>query len=270
MRNQKFYNFAAHAAFTLAAILPIVALTACDDDDDDVEAVDYVLDDIAYDEATEATATSANYYYVDLGLESGLLWATRNVGAASAEDGGSYLAWGEITEASSYTAARYDSLYVIYNDENYYVSSITGDTIYSSGYVTSFGDSISTFSDYDAATAERGGSWRTPTKTEMTELTTSCTWTWCESNGVTGYKVEGTNGASIFLPAAGWKDDETTTGEDAGETDNVSGRYWCSNGAGYTYPYVVASSLIFTESGNSVATRPCYIGRSIRPVCDPE
>lgn len=252
MRNQKH-----HALLLLLAMcLPIVALTACDDDDDP-EAEDYVLDDIAYDEATQQTGISSNYYYVDLGLESGLLWATRNVGASSAEDGGSYLAWGEITEATDYTAARYDSLYVYYDEE-------------AGSYTTIFGDSISTFEEYDAATAERGSNWRTPTKREMTELTTSCTWTWCASNGVSGYKVEGTNGNYIFLPAAGWKDNETTTGEDAADTDNNGGRYWCSVGTGYSYPYVVASSLILSEQSYSIANRPCYIGRNIRPVCEAE
>lgn len=36
------------------------------------------------------------YNVVDLGLPSGTLWADRNVGALSMEDGGTYFAWGEI------------------------------------------------------------------------------------------------------------------------------------------------------------------------------
>ena len=36
-----------------------------------------------------------NYEYVDLGLPSGTLWATCNVGANSPEEFGDYFAWGE-------------------------------------------------------------------------------------------------------------------------------------------------------------------------------
>ena len=35
-----------------------------------------------------------NHEYVDLGLPSGTLWATRNVGADKPEDIGDYFAWG--------------------------------------------------------------------------------------------------------------------------------------------------------------------------------
>ena len=42
-----------------------------------------------------------------------------------------------------------------------------------------------------------------PTRDEIKELIEGCSWTWCTYNGVTGYKVEGANGKSIFLPAAG-------------------------------------------------------------------
>ena len=62
---------------------------------------------------------------------------------------------------------------------------------------------ISGNSQYDAATANWGGSWRMPKSTELKELIDNCTWTWTTQNGVNGYKVIGTNGNSIFLPAAG-------------------------------------------------------------------
>ena len=62
---------------------------------------------------------------------------------------------------------------------------------------------ISGNAQYDAATANWGGSWRMPTSDELNELRTKCTWAWTTQNGVNGYKVTGPSGANIFLPAAG-------------------------------------------------------------------
>ena len=117
--------------------------------------------------------------YVDLGLPSGLKWATCNVGATTPEDNGNYYAWGETTTKT------------VYSQEN----SVT--------FGQEIGD-ISGNANYDAATANWGGSWRMPTNAEMDELVNNCTWTWTTQNGVNGYRVLGTNGNSIFLPAAGY------------------------------------------------------------------
>lgn len=126
-------------------------------------------------------AAANGHEYVDLGLPSGLLWATCNVGASKPEDYGNHYAWGETSTKSSYTESN------------------------SKTYGESMGD-IAGNSSYDAATANWGGNWRMPTKTEMQELIANCTWKWTTQNGVTGYKVTGPNGNSIFLPAVGSRD----------------------------------------------------------------
>ena len=72
----------------------------------------------------------------------------------------------------------------------------------SQGYIDSNGNLTP---QYDAATANWGGTWRMPTKNELNELINNCTWTWTTQNGVKGYNVEGPNGNSIFLPAAGYR-----------------------------------------------------------------
>ena len=128
---------------------------------------------------TTATGTINGHGYVDLGLPSGLKWATCNVGATTPEGYGNYYAWGEITTKTSY------------DDSN---------------SVTCW-QQISDFSgnaQYDAARANWGSTWRRPTKTEMEELVNNCTWTWTTQSGVNGYRVTGPNGNSIFLPAAGY------------------------------------------------------------------
>lgn len=93
--------------------------------------------------------------YVDLGLPSGLLWATCNLGATTSIDYGWYLAWNKD----------------------------------------------------DAASNAWKGVWRLPSSTEVQELLTNCTWEWDE----TGCRVTSKkNGNSIFLPAAGIKDEKGT------------------------------------------------------------
>ena len=123
--------------------------------------------------------------WVDLGLPSGLLWATRNVGASSPTDYGNYYAWGETSPKDAYT-----------EDNNRYYNSLTG----YSKYTGSDGLTILQSGD-DAATANYGG--RTPTKAEWEELMNNTTSQWVTINGVNGRCFTGSNGNSFFLPAAG-------------------------------------------------------------------
>ena len=48
------------------------------------------------------TIIDDGYEYVDLGLPSGTLWATCNVGATAPEEFGYYFAWGEVQRKSEY------------------------------------------------------------------------------------------------------------------------------------------------------------------------
>ena len=132
--------------------------------------------------------------YVDLGLPSGLLWATTNVGAKRPEEYGSYFAWGETSPKSEYSWATY----------KYANGSETSLTKYCTSYSYGDVDNKETLEeDDDAASVNWGKPWRTPTLSETQELISYCTWTFTTINGVNGYKVLGSNGNSIFLPAAG-------------------------------------------------------------------
>lgn len=85
---------------------------------------------------------------------------------------------------------------------------------------------ISEYGDYytfnDALTLNVGG-WRLPTKEELEELSSECDWQWVAIDGYYGYNVIGSNGNSIFFPAAGFKTD--------GELFKVGeiGNYWTSS-----------------------------------------
>ena len=57
---------------------------------------------------------------------------------------------------------------------------------------------------YDIVRRNWGGSWRIPTRSEINELYSNCTWTATTINGVAVLKVTGRNGASIYLPYTGY------------------------------------------------------------------
>ncbi len=191
--------------------------------------------------------------YVDLGLASGTLWATCNVGATNPEDYGDYFAWGETTTKSNYSWSTYKYCNGSHDTQTKYCTSST--------YGTVDNKTILDASD-DAATANWGGTWRMPTYAEQTELHTECTWTWTTLNGVNGYRVTGTNRNSIFLPAAGVRDYSILS--------NVGsyGLYWSSSlfegdpGDSYSAYYLFFISNYCTRGGLSR-----YSGLSVRPVC---
>ena len=135
--------------------------------------------------------------YVDLGLPSGLKWATCNVGAASPSEYGYYFAWGEVNTKASYTPQNCSTY-----DEDM--------------------DDIAGNSSYDVACNVWGGGWRMPTNAEFQELIDCCTWVWTKQKGKYGYKITGKNGESIFLPAAGH-----VAGKSSYNTES-SGYYWSS------------------------------------------
>lgn len=190
--------------------------------------------------------------YVDLGLPSGTLWATYNIGASSPEGYGNYYAWGESTTKTNYnwSTYRYCS-----GDYNYnLLTKYCNDSFYGSN---GFTDNLTTLQSYDdAATANWGQGWRMPTEKEIQELKEKCRWTWMSK----GYKVTGPNGNSIFLPAAGYRSDSSLI------YAGSRGHYWSSSlktvDPRYACVYDFGSSYYDASDG---ALRRS--GRSVRAVC---
>ena len=134
--------------------------------------------------------------YVDLGLPSGIMWATMNLGAETPEAYGDYFAWGETVSKNEFT---YD---------NYKFKGLTKYTGFDLHEGTiSYGDGrLILEPEDDAAFVNWGGAWRMPTIEELEELCGQCEWIWCTMNGINGYNVKSKiNNRSIFLPAAGEK-----------------------------------------------------------------
>lgn len=153
--------------------------------------------------------------WIDLGLPSGLLWRAYNLGATSPEGYGNYYAWGETSTKSVYTwetyiYGDYDSTWHLYKYNTF------------DGYGTV--DNRTTLEAMDdAATAALGSGARIPTKAEWQELLDNTTAEWTTVNNVNGRKFTGTNGNSLFLPAAGYRSGSEP--DYAGE----GGYYWASS-----------------------------------------
>ena len=122
--------------------------------------------------------------YVDLGLPSGLKWATCNVGATTPEGSGFYFTWGETAPKNSYDIPFFDNTH----------------TKYTTGKKTVLD------AEDDAATANWGGTWRMPTAAEIQELMDNCVIDWDIRNGVHGIVLFNKNNANavIFFPQAGY------------------------------------------------------------------
>ena len=137
--------------------------------------------------------------FVDLGLPSGTLWADRNIGADNPEDYGHYFAWGETTTKNSYEWSTYKYANGNYDKLTKYCNKSKSGY---NGYTDSL--KILELSD-DVAYQIWGSNWCIPTASLFEELEKECSWTWKSHNGKSGYEVKGSNGKSIFLPAAGYQ-----------------------------------------------------------------
>ncbi len=199
--------------------------------------------------------------YVDLGLPSGLKWATMNVGATQAEESGDYFAWGEtepyynkpLTDPISWKKGKEGYIWASYFDTN-----DEGSTFIK--YNTNGGKTVLDPED-DAAHVNWGGTWRMATYAEWDELKTECTWTWTTLNGISGHEVKGSNGNTIFLPASGHRDYSSLK--------NVGsyGYYWSSSLIEFDSSSMSAYSLYFHSNDEDFDFNNRDHGQSVRPVC---
>ena len=206
----------------------------------------------------EVTFTTLNegggdeHEYVDLGLPSGTLWATCNVGADTPEGYGDYFAWGETQPKDVYTWSTYQYCMGSWNSMTKYCTNSDY------GY-NGFTDNLTTLlPEDDAAAANWGNGWRMPTKEEFEELCNNTTVTWTQQNGVKGRLFTASNGNSLFLPAAGsrWGGGLDLAGD--------RGHYWSSSlatgGPYYAWYFYFSSDFTYVYSYNR------YGGQSVRAV----
>ena len=152
-----------------------------------------------------ASCDSKQHEYVDLGLPSGTLWATCNIGASSPEEIGDYFAWGETETKENYSLKTYKFFSKF--EKEYGFDKVKKVVKYNFDETYDLVDGKATLdSEDDAAHVNWGGKWRMPTIDEWKELcdTMYCSSTPTIQNGVKGFKVTSVkNGNSIFLPITG-------------------------------------------------------------------
>jgi len=190
--------------------------------------------------------------YVDLGLPSGTLWATCNVGANAPEEYGDYFAWGEIEPKAIYDWSTYK--YGYSDHELFKYCCYFGFGL--NGYVDNL---IILLPEDDAATAYYGDGVRIPTHEEWEELGNYCNSIWTSQNDVNGRLFVGPNGNSVFLPSAGvWSGDEFIHA-------GTYGHYWSSS-LDNEYCPAGAWRFDFNMENYDMVSSYRYFGRSIRPV----
>ncbi len=124
------------------------------------------------------TIETKDHEYVDLGLSSGTLWATCNIGATKPEEYGDYFAWGESETKLEYSVQNYS-----YKNKSNTISL-----------------------ENDVAYKKWGKDWRLPSKKEIEELYSECIWEKTSYKNVVGYKViSKKNGNHLFIPAGGFR-----------------------------------------------------------------
>ena len=217
----------------------------------------------------DGTKDNNGHELVDLGLPSGLLWATCNVGAHSLIEYGDYYAWGETETKSDYSEETYKWLVIVTTTtiDDYGFKTTTTTRAYTKYWPE--GVNITDYSgtadgktvldpEDDAAHVNWGGSWRMPTNEEWRELTNAnnCTWKWATNNDMSGYMVTSkVNDNSIFLPAGS-------------PSYNPEGDYWSSS-LTESYPYL--AKYVWFNSGYIFDSHNTdrFKGLWVRPVCRP-
>jgi hypothetical protein len=195
--------------------------------------------------------------YVDLGLPSGTLWATCNVGANSPEGYGNYYACGETEPKSTYTWSNYK--YCNGTERTltkYCTNSNYGNNGYNNG-------PTELEAEDDAATANWDSNWQMPSRDQLQELFNRdyTTTEWTTLNGVNGMRITSkSNDNSIFLPAAGYYN------ESGGIQVGTGGYYWSRSCCAL---YGISAGLLAFSSGyfNAYNVTSYYQGQSVRPVC---
>ncbi len=222
---------------------------------------------------------------VDLGLPSGTLWATCNIGARSPRHYGSYFAWGETMEKSYYNWSlyRWCDYYYDYNTSTESLYFTKYHFITYSDEVNGNGDNLTTLQPSDdAATQIWGKDWRMPTDIEMMELVRECTFEcFFEHTDTTEFfKVTSKrNGNYIYLPVSydvtKWDLDQSTPYRAPQGYAGANGAYWSATLASSTPKeayclWITPNPYIPEIDCYQVMTNYRNVGLPIRPVHTPK
>lgn len=194
-----------------------------------------------------------SHAYVDLGLPSGTLWATCNIGASAPEDYGDYFAWGETQPKDYYDWSTYQ--YCMGDERT--ITKYCNDSSF--GY-NGFTDTLTILqSSDDAATANWGSGWRIPTQEQWRELRWNTNREWRNQNGINGYLFTAGNGNSLFLPAAGYRR------RGGVYCAGSEGEYWSNSRNGNDSP-IAAEEIDFSGTWFETSIEGRCVGFPVRAV----
>lgn len=196
-----------HTLHVAAFALLILGLASCNKFDDQTN--DNSGNSGTPSDTTSTTDPASQGEWIDLGLPSGLLWYSVNLGASSSSDVGDKYAWGETWTKNTY------------NESTYQYCSRNNTTGYYEYTKYNGQDGLTTLEPQDdAATVVLGGGARMPTKDEWQELLDNTRVDYISNVDGSGRKYTSmTNGESIFLPCT---DASSYYGND-------KGYYWSSS-----------------------------------------
>ena len=192
--------------------------------------------------------------YVDLGLPSGTLWATCNVGSETPEGYGDYYAWGETEPKELYDWKSYK--YGRFIHGRYELNKYCTDSSF--GFDGFVDHQMVMEPDDDVARVCWGAGWRTPSIGEWEELFLNTTGAWTTLNGVKGWRISASNGNGLFLPAAGY------WWEDVLNAD--LGLYWSST-VNKEFPYRAWGFHFNLDSSHLCGSSDRNRGQTVRAVC---
>lgn len=170
------------------------------------------------------------FEFVDLGLPSGTLWSTCNVGASNPSDFGLYFQWGDVQgytqDQIGYGKKKFAS---DYSDYKWHLSGNDFDNDSFTKYKT---EGATLELEDDAAHVHMGGSWHIPSSEQIQELIDNTTSNWIKLDGVNGKLFTSDNGKSIFIPASGsaWSGSIHDRGSFGGVWSSVLGTFGVSYG----------------------------------------
>lgn len=133
--------------------------------------------------------------YVDLGLPSGTLWATCNIGATAPEEFGNFYAWAETETKNTYWNNNYK-----WGEPNKYTKYVC----YGENGLNYFTDNKTKIdSEDDVAHVIWKRSWHLPDSDQFKEMVDNCRWSFNTINNIYVFIGESKiNGNRIILPAA--------------------------------------------------------------------
>lgn len=224
--------------------------------------------------AQTVSRTILGHEYVDLGLPSGIKWATCNVGASSPYESGEYYAWGETCPKNNYcwNTLRYcTDIHIFLVSDTGFIEVSSSDTLSNtsvykyevqfSKYYSSIDNMTSLDKSDDVAFLYWGKDWRMPTALEWEELTKYCSLKRATKDGIKGCIVTSKkNGNSIFLAASGRRLDRGY------DEVGISGYYWSSSL--YAEDQYCSWSFLFTSGFHYLGSDLRYCGFTVRPVSE--